>query len=85
MWQGRFKAVPIEHDDHLVTVLRYVERNPVRAGLVARTEDWRWPSARCWLEPSRGPRIEAGPVERPEPWLAWLNEPMTETEVHQIR
>ena len=31
IWQGRFKSFPIEEDDHLLTVLRYVERNPVRA------------------------------------------------------
>ena len=32
VWQGRFKAFIIEDDDHLRTVLRYVERNPLRAG-----------------------------------------------------
>ena len=34
VWQGRFKAFPIQEGDHLLTVLRYVERNPFRAGLV---------------------------------------------------
>jgi putative transposase len=38
VWQGRFKAFPIEQDDHLLTVLRYIERNPLRAGLVERAE-----------------------------------------------
>jgi putative transposase len=41
VWQGRFKAFPIEEDEHLLTVLRYVERNPLRANLVSRAEDWR--------------------------------------------
>jgi putative transposase len=36
VWQGRFKAFPIALDEHLLMVLRYVERNPLRAGLVAR-------------------------------------------------
>jgi putative transposase len=31
VWQGRFKAFPVEDDDHLVTVRRYVERNALRA------------------------------------------------------
>jgi putative transposase len=35
LWQGRFKAFPIEQDDHLLTVMRYVERNALRAGLVS--------------------------------------------------
>ena len=44
IWQGRFKAFPIQRDEHFLTVLRYVERNPVRAGLVRRAEDWPWSS-----------------------------------------
>ena len=44
LYQGRFKSFPVESDDHLDTVLRYVERNPVRANLVRRVEDWRWSS-----------------------------------------
>ena len=46
VWQGRFKAFPIQQDDHLLTVLRYIERNPVRAGLVTRAEEWQWSSLR---------------------------------------
>ncbi len=44
VWQGRFKAFAAQDDDHLITVVRYVERNPVRAGLVTRAEDWPWSS-----------------------------------------
>lgn len=85
IWQGRFKAFPIEQDDHLLTVLRYIELNPVRANLVARAEDWRWSSARTWRESVRGPHVETGPVARPQPWLDWVNGPMEETEVQRIR
>ena len=42
--QGRFKAFPIQHDDHGSAVLRYVERNPARAEPVAGVEDWAWSS-----------------------------------------
>lgn len=85
VWQGRFKAFPIEQDDHLLTVLRYIELNPVRAGLVTRAEEWRWSSARAWLEAGRGPRVESGPVSRPQPWLDWVNGPMDETDIQRIR
>ncbi|MGH8104187.1 MAG: transposase [bacterium] len=44
LWQGRFKAFPIQEDEHLLTVLRYVEANPPRAGLVSRAQDWEWSS-----------------------------------------
>jgi hypothetical protein len=33
IWQGRFKSFPVQRDEHLMTVLRYVLQNPVRAGL----------------------------------------------------
>src|SRR5437763_12062268 len=40
VYQGRFKSFPIERDEHLLAVLRYVERNALRARLVQRAQDW---------------------------------------------
>src|SRR5438552_7761673 len=45
VYQGRFRSFPIQEDDHLLAVLRYIERNPVRAGLVSRAQDGPWSSA----------------------------------------
>ena len=39
VWQGRFKAFPVQPDEHYLTVLRYVERNPLRANKVERSQD----------------------------------------------
>ncbi|MBI2481870.1 MAG: transposase [Planctomycetia bacterium] len=44
VWQGRFKSPVIEDDDHLLTVLRYIEANPVRAEMVERASEYRWSS-----------------------------------------
>jgi len=44
VYQGRFKSFPVQEDHHYFTVCRYVERNPLRANLVARAEHWRWSS-----------------------------------------
>jgi putative transposase len=44
LWQGRFASYPMD-DAHLLTAIRYVELNPVKAKLVAHAEDWRWSSA----------------------------------------
>ena len=44
LYQGRFKSFPVQEDDHYFTVCRYVERNPLRANLVKRAEDWQWSS-----------------------------------------
>jgi putative transposase len=83
VWQGRFRAFPIQEDDHLLTVLRYIERNPVRADLVRRAQDWPWSSA---APPRAGsPAVDPGPVVRPAGWLRHVNEPHTEAELQRLR
>jgi putative transposase len=47
VWQGRFKSPVIQSDEHLLAVLRYIEANPLRAGLVERAEDYPWTSYRA--------------------------------------
>ena len=44
LFQGRFKAVLVDRDSYLLEVCRYVELNPVRAGMVAAPGDWPWSS-----------------------------------------
>ena len=44
LWQGRFASFVMD-EPYLLAAARYVERNPVKAGLVARAEDWPWSSA----------------------------------------
>ncbi len=44
LYQGRFKSFQVQCDDHLLSLLRYVERDPLSAGLVERSELWRWSS-----------------------------------------
>lgn len=45
LWQNRYFSCPVDQEDYLWTVIRYIERNPVRAQIVARAEDWPWSSA----------------------------------------
>jgi putative transposase len=47
VFQGRYHAVLVQRDAHLLELCRYVVLNPVRAGLVVRAEDWRWSSYRA--------------------------------------
>jgi putative transposase len=44
LWEGRHKGIVVESTAYLLTCMRYIELNPVRAGLVARPEDYRWSS-----------------------------------------
>jgi putative transposase len=85
IWQGRFKAFPIEQDAHLLAVLRYIEQNPVRAHLVTRAEEWRWSSARAWRDTEQGLRVDVSPVARLRPWSDRVNDAMDEREVQRIR
>ena len=88
LYQGRFKSFPVQSDPHLLKVIRYVERNPLRAKLVKQAEKWRWSSAwvrsqtdsaaRRWLTVPADPPL-------PRPWRTWVNEPQSEAEVKAIR
>ncbi|WP_343622815.1 REP-associated tyrosine transposase [Roseateles puraquae] len=49
LWEGRFRAGLIEGERHLLACMRYVELNPVRAGLCPQPQDWPWSSARHHL------------------------------------
>lgn len=85
VWQGRFKAFPIQQDEHLLRVLRYVERNPLRAGLVERAEAWRWSSLRYRRADGAGQMLDAPPVSLSREWLAWVNGIETEAELAAMR
>jgi putative transposase len=85
VWQGRFKAFPIEKDDHLLTVLRYVERNPLRAGLVSSVDGWPWSSLAIFPQAERPAWYSDGPVPRGRNWLAHVAQPQTDVELLALR
>jgi putative transposase len=73
-WQGRFQAFPTQEDEPLLRVLRSIERNPLRAGLVEPAEAWRWSSLRGREAPERAPvRREVGAVARGRLWVEGVN------------
>lgn len=85
VWQGRYKAFPIQHDSHLRTVLRYVERNPLRAGLVRKAEDWAWSSLAQYARAGASRLIDPGPTPRIGDWVGHVNEPLTTAELESVR
>lgn len=86
VWQGRFKAFPIQADAHLLTVVRYVERNPLRAELVSCAEMWPWSSAAARLGLSPRPVwLCDSPTPFPSEVGRWLNEPATAGELDRVR
>jgi len=85
VWQGRFKAFPIQQNEHLLTVLRYVERNPLRASLVRRAQLWPWSSLNVWKSGMVPAYLHPGPFPRGDEWIAWVNRPETEAELAALR
>ena len=87
LYQGRFKTLPIEEDEYLLTVLRYVERNPLRANLCQRAEDWKYGSAWRNVHGDRDSRslLANWPIPRPRQWRSFVNKPESEGELAAIR
>ena len=91
LYQGRFKSFLVETEPYLLTVCRYVERNPVRAGLVQRAEDWRWSSLWRWRLGSAEAKALLsnwplpGRTGRPRNWLRTVNTPLSVKELSTVR
>ena len=85
VYQGRFKAVPIQVERHFLWVCRYVERNALRANLVERAEAWRWSSLWQRQNGGDGPRLAPWPVSAPVDWLDHVNTPQTDAELEAFR
>ena len=85
IWQGRFKAFPIQEDNHLLTVLQYVEANPLRAGLVDTAEQWAW-SSLAGRKNGDGPEFLAdSPVPLPRDWHRFVNKAQKAEKLEELR
>ena len=74
LWQGRFGSVALD-EAHLVAAVRYVERNPVVAGLVAQAEAYPWSSARAHVQKLPDPVLTSHFLkERIPDWAAFLRD-----------
>lgn len=78
LWQGRFSSVAMD-EEHLVSALRYVALNPVRARLVARPGDWRWSSTAAHLAAAGDRFVDVAPaLERVGDFAVFLGEAFDE-------
>ena len=82
VYQGIYKSFPVQSDEHLLTVLRYVESNALRAGLAKQAEQWAWSSLSGREQAQQ--MLSDWPVDRPRDWVEMVNE-VPEKEVEAVR
>ncbi|MBN1938383.1 MAG: transposase [Candidatus Aminicenantes bacterium] len=85
LWQGRYDSFPLE-EAHLYQAFRYVENNPVRAGIVKYAEEYRWSSARAHVFNTPDPVLSESPFKSQiKDWRAYLRKRENEAELQEIR
>jgi putative transposase len=94
LWERRFYASVVETEAYLLTLHRYIELNPVRAGIVKAPEQYKWSSAKDHLAPMGSSliadhdvymRLGATPSARARAYGALIGEPLEEGALSQIR
>ena len=74
LYQGRYKSFPVQSNAYYLTLMRYVECNPLRAGLVKKTEDWHWGSLPIRTGNADKPiTLCKSPVQLPKQWHRMVN------------
>jgi putative transposase len=86
VYQGRYKSFVVQDDGHLATVCRYVERNPVRAGMTGSCRHWTWSSAGQNELPAK---LQVALTEfsglRGKDWVEWVDRPQTPAEEQAVQ
>ncbi|MCK4840054.1 MAG: transposase [Desulfobulbaceae bacterium] len=85
LWQGRFGSFPMD-EQYLITTARYIELNPVKAGIVKRPEAYRWSSALAHLQGEDDILVKAEPLLAIIPdWHELLSSDLTDEEYQTLR
>jgi REP-associated tyrosine transposase len=86
LWQGRFSSFILD-ESYLLACTRYVELNPVRAGLVKKPEDWRWSSAGPHTKRKDDMLVKTKPLLEmvKSPWKKFLSVDAQESEIALFR
>lgn len=77
LYQARYRNDICRDDRGVLAVMRYVEGNPLAAGIVARAQEWAWSSLRIRCEGTEAGLLSPGPIELPSNWTTFVNENTT--------
>lgn len=83
--RGDSKRFPVQSDGYYLTVLRYVERNPLRANMVQRSQDWEWSSLKPTARSGPDGLLCDGPIVKPVQWTRHVNGVKTESDLKALR
>ena len=94
LWEGRFKSAVVSRDEYLIVCSRYIEWNPVRAGIVKHPRDYRWSSYQHRALGSTDGLLDQDPwyaglggsaTERQKAYEAWIAAEIREGEWDNVR
>ncbi len=94
LFDGRFKSSLVQSDNYLLNCIRYIELNPVRAGMATDPGDYHWSSYRChafgqsaqiWSPHSEYLRLGTSPIDRATSYRLIVGERLSVEAIHKIR
>jgi putative transposase len=94
LWEGRYRSFAIEDESYWLTCMRYVELNPVRAGIVSTPEAYKWSSAQAHICGQEDPvlsshelylRLGATADDQQQAWQAICREALSDSELANLR
>jgi len=85
VYQGRYRAFPVQTNRYFYNLCRYVETNAQRACLVARAEDWPWSSVSARCKNFQLLRLQEWPISQPADWVEQINGTTSTTDLERVR
>jgi putative transposase len=85
LYQGRYKSFPVQDDHHLLVLMRYVEANALRGGLVRNARNWKWGSFAARATGAGAALLSDWPIERPRNWADLVADALPQRQLEAIR
>ena len=94
LWEGRFRSCLVQQENYVLACYRYIEMNPVRAGMVIHPGDYRWTSYRAnaqgelsgFISPHAAySELGSGSAQRAEAYRSLFNDRLSPGLIEQIR
>lgn len=84
LYQGRYKSFPVQDESYYLTVMRYIESNPIRADIVTKAEEWPWSSFAVRHGSDSLFCLSDGPISLPSNWSRLVHEHIAQEKLEQL-